>query len=293
MRHPVILNFDDSIGEIEQSIKINLTEWQESIRFGCSFAKYKKLATNINAQLPAQIGTVLMGSGDYHHISLMLIERLKQQLKPKQQIQVVIFDNHPDNMRYPFGIHCGSWVSHAAKLPFISHVHVIGITSPDIGIFHAWENRLTPLLKNKLTYWCMDVNVNWAKKLGIKNAFLKFNSPNELITAFIAEQYHDTSPVYLSIDKDVLSEEVVKTNWDQGKLKPYHLYDVIAALNDRIIGSDICGEISTFKYASRFKQFLSQLDQQPMISESDLKTYQSQQQALNLELLSCISQPDR
>lgn len=293
MRHPVILNFDDSIGEIEQSIKINLTEWQESIRFGCSFAKYKKLAANINAQLPAQIGTVLMGSGDYHHISLMLIERLKEQLKPKQQIQVVIFDNHPDNMRYPFGIHCGSWVSHAAKLPFISHVHVIGITSPDIGIFHAWENRLTPLLKNKLTYWCMDVNVNWAKKLGMKNAFLKFNSPNELITAFIAEQYHDTSPVYLSIDKDVLSEEVVKTNWDQGKLKPYHLYDVIAALNDRIIGSDICGEISTFKYASRFKQFLSQLDQQPMISESDLKAYQSQQQALNLELLSCISQPNR
>ncbi|MBC9130167.1 arginase family protein [Frischella sp. Ac48] len=293
MRHPVILNFDDSIGEIEQSIKIDLTEWQESIRFGCSFAKYKKLAANIYAQLPAQIGTVLMGSGDYHHISLMLIERLKQQLKPKQQIQVVIFDNHPDNMRYPFGIHCGSWVSHAAKLPFISHVHVIGITSPDIGIFHAWENRLTPLLKNKLTYWCMDVNVNWAKKLGMKNAFLKFNSPNELITAFIAEQYHDTSPVYLSIDKDVLSEEVVKTNWDQGKLKPYHLYDVIAALNDRIIGSDICGEISTFKYASRFKQFLSQLDQQPMISESDLKAYQSQQQALNLELLSCISQPNR
>lgn len=293
MRHPVILNFDDSIGEIEQSIKIDLTEWQESIRFGCSFAKYKKLAANIYAQLPAQIGTVLMGSGDYHHISLMLIERLKQQLKPKQQIQVVIFDNHPDNMRYPFGIHCGSWVSHAAKLPFISHVHVIGITSPDIGIFHAWENRLTPLLKNKLTYWCMDVNVNWAKKLGMKNAFLKFNSPNELITAFIAEQYHDTSPVYLSIDKDVLSEEVVKTNWDQGKLKPYHLYDVIAALNDRIIGSDICGEISTFKYASRFKQFLSQLDQQPMISESDLKAYQSQQQALNQELLSCISQPNR
>lgn len=293
MRHPVILNFDDSIGEIEQSIKIDLTEWQESIRFGCSFAKYKKLAANIYAQLPAQIGTVLMGSGDYHHISLMLIERLKQQLKPKQQIQVVIFDNHPDNMRYPFGIHCGSWVSHAVKLPFISHVHVIGITSPDIGIFHAWENRLTPLLKNKLTYWCMDVNVNWAKKLGMKNAFLKFNSPNELITAFIAEQYHDTSPVYLSIDKDVLSEEVVKTNWDQGKLKPYHLYDVIAALNDRIIGSDICGEISTFKYASRFKQFLSQLDQQPMISESDLKAYQSQQQALNLELLSCISQPNR
>lgn len=293
MRHPVILNFDDSIGEIEQSIKINLTEWQESIRFGCSFAKYKKLAANINAQLPAQIGTVLMGSGDYHHISLMLIERLKEQLKPKQQIQVVIFDNHPDNMRYPFGIHCGSWVSHAAKLPFISHVHVIGITSPDIGIFHAWENRLTPLLKNKLTYWCMEVNVNWAKKLGMKNAFLKFNSPNELITAFIAEQYHDSSPVYLSIDKDVLSEEVVKTNWDQGKLKPYHLYDVIAALNDRIIGSDICGEISTFKYASRFKQFLSQLDQQPMISESDLKAYQSQQQALNLELLSCISQPNR
>lgn len=293
MYKPVILNFDDSVGKIEPSLQINLTNYQETIRFGCSFSRYNQLAAKLNAQLPKQIGTVLMGSGDYHHMSLMLIERLKSQLKPKQQIQVVIFDNHPDNMRYLFGIHCGSWVSYAAKLPFVSHVHVIGITSPDIGVFHAWENRLSPLIKNKLTYWCMDVNVGWAKLLGIQNAFLKFKSPNDLIKSFIAEQYQDNSPVYLSIDKDVLSEDVVKTNWDQGKLKPYHLFDVISALNERIIGSDICGEISSFKYASRLKQFLSQLDDQPIIPESLLKTYQSQQHELNLELLSCLSHTNR
>lgn len=293
MKHPVILNFDDSIGEIAHSSSINLTDWQELIRFGCSFANYNKLANLLNEQLPKQVGTVLMGSGDYHHISLLLIKRLKDQLKSKQQLQVIIFDNHPDNMRYPFGIHCGSWVSHAAKLPFVSHVHVIGITSPDIGVFHAWENRLSPIIKNKLTYWCMDVNVNWAKMLGLKHAFRKFNNPNELITTFIAEQYHDNSPVYLSIDKDALSEEVVKTNWDQGKLKPYHLFDVISALNERIIGSDICGEISSFKYASRFKQFLSQLDQQPIISEASLQQFQAQQHSLNLELLTCLAQANR
>lgn len=288
MNQPVILNFDDSVGEIDNSIHLDLTQWQETIRFGCSFTQYRKLAEKINAQLPNKIGTVLMGSGDYHHISLMLIERLKAFLTPKEQIQIIIFDNHPDNMRYPFGIHCGSWVSYAAKLPFVSHVHVLGITSPDIGLFHAWENRLSPLFKQKLTYWCMDVNVSWAKVVGLQHSFLKFASPNELITTFIAEQYRDNSATYLSIDKDVLSEEVIKTNWDQGKLKPYHLFDVISALGDRIIGSDICGEISSYQYVSRFKQFLSQLDHQPIIAPDMLNAYQLKQHELNSQLLSYL-----
>ena len=63
-----------------------------------------------------------MGSGDFHHVSYLLIERLR---RLGRQIQVVVFDNHPDNMRYPFGIHCGSWVWHVSRLPFVERVHVV------------------------------------------------------------------------------------------------------------------------------------------------------------------------
>ncbi len=31
-------------------------------------------------------------------------------------------------------------VNAASKLPQISHIHVLGITSSDIGLGHAWEN---------------------------------------------------------------------------------------------------------------------------------------------------------
>lgn len=42
----------------------------------------------------------------------------------------------------------------AVTLPLaqISHVHVVGITSADIGRAHAWENRLGPLLRGRLSY---------------------------------------------------------------------------------------------------------------------------------------------
>ena len=51
-------------------------------------------------------------------------------------------------------------------------------------------------------------------------------------------------PLYISIDKDVLSEEVIKTNWDQGDMKEEELFDILEDLfdNRRILACDICGE---------------------------------------------------
>ena len=51
-------------------------------------------------------------------------------------------------------------------------------------------------------------------------------------------------PVYLSIDKDILSEEEVDTNWDQGSLRTEVLLECLQYLikNYSLIGIDICGE---------------------------------------------------
>src|SRR6185437_14562738 len=130
---------------------------------GGSLGTMRRFTAQLDAQLPAQYGTVFTGSGDFHHLSWPLIARLK----PAQSIQVVVLDNHPDNMRFPFGVHCGSWVRRVAALPFVEHVHVLGITSHDIGAGHAWENYLAPLLRGKLTYWSMGVDTGWSRRLGI------------------------------------------------------------------------------------------------------------------------------
>ncbi|OCG62468.1 arginase family protein [Gilliamella sp. Fer4-1] len=289
MTSPIILNFDHSVGQINDAKTIDVNNWQESIRFGCSEKKFKQFQLLLEQSLPENYGTVLMGSGDYHHISLLLIENLAKQYSAENPIQVVVFDNHPDNMRYLFGIHCGSWVSYVASLPFVSHVHVLGITSNDIGLTHFWENRWAPLFHKKLTYWSLNVNTAWARKIGLAHAFRYFESPDDLIASFLSEQYHCAQPIYLSIDKDVLSEEVIHTNWDQGQLQTYHLLDTISSIKQRIVGSDITGELSIWQPSSWFKRFLSSLDKQPIISSEKLNEWQQEQHQLNLTLLNALA----
>src|SRR6185312_4599800 len=112
VQRPVVLDIDGSVGELPNRLVLPLAEWQEAIRFGCSLATMRRFRTLLDAQLPAHYGTVFTGSGDFHHLSWPLIVRLK----PATAIQVVVLDNHPDNMRFPFGVHCGSWVRRVAAL---------------------------------------------------------------------------------------------------------------------------------------------------------------------------------
>lgn len=50
-------------------------------------------------------------------------------------------------------------------------------------------------------------------------------------------------PVYLSIDKDVLSEDYARTDWDQGSMTIDELLALVCDISShrRIIGIDICG----------------------------------------------------
>ncbi len=285
---PVILDFDQSTGDVPGATLIDLSAWQDDVRYGCSMKTFRRLDTFLERELPPDYGTVLMGSGDFHHISALLVERACKKLEPSASLELVILDNHPDNMRFPFGIHCGSWVSHAARLDRVEHIHVLGITSGDVGLAHAWENRLWPLYKGKLTYWCMDVNIGWAKTIGIGNAARRFDSPDELVSAFVEIQCNRQSPVYLSIDKDAFSKETVCTNWDQGRMTESDLYRIIDSLKPRLVASDINGEVSNWTYRNRWKRCMSWLDGQEPVPEDRLQTWQKQQQAFNTRVLKAL-----
>lgn len=286
---PLVLDLDDSVGPLPGRVTVPLAPWQEAVRFGCTLATMRRFRAALEAQMPARYGTVFTGSGDFHHLSWPLITRLK----PAAPIQVVVLDNHPDNMRYPFGVHCGSWVRRVALLPFVAHMHVLGITSGDIGARHAWENYLAPLRRGKLTYWSMGVDTAWSRRLGIARAFRNFATPDELVAAFAESQRTQALRSYLSIDKDVFAADVAQTNWDQGRFQLRHALGVVDSLNGALVGSDINGEVSYYRYRAWWKRKLSALDEQPAIDPAKLAGWHAQQHALNLALLAAIADHDR
>ena len=207
-------------------------------------------------RFPEDHGCVFLGSGDYHHLSLPF---LRKAAKKGRKFDAVVCDNHPDNMRYPFGIHCGSWVYHASKLPEIEHIHVIGITSDDITAKHCWENYLSPLRSGKVTYWSVGKNAGWLNLVGAQKAHFDFGDPDALLKAFTAYMANRRY-IYLSLDKDVLAKDVVETNWDQGCFAFEHIETLLAACGDRLIGVDVTGEISSYRFRGLFKRALAKWD---------------------------------
>lgn len=288
MKNPVILNFDNSVGTFDRALDIDLGEWQDTIRFSTKWTDFQRLENELQRQLPDDYGPIFLGSGDYHHVSQLLIKQRHKRLE-NEKLTVIVIDNHPDNMRYPFGIHCGSWISHAAALPFVDHIHVVGITSGDISIKHAVENRLKPLISKKLTYWSTGVNVGWAALLGLKSAFQTFDNIDDMMSAFISSIYKVGHPIYLSIDKDALSPRFIHTNWDQGEMETRHLTDLIANLGKKLTGCDITGEVSNYTYKNFWKRLMSQLDGQSIVPENSLIKWQEEQHQLNSRLIEMLA----
>ena len=286
---PVILDFDASVLPLRtDEIRIPLGDWQETIRFGCTLRRYADLEASLDLLLPFEYGCVFTGSGDYHHLSLHLLRRLarKRGLAPGS-LDLVVCDNHPDNMRYPFGLHCGSWVRHAAELPCVRHVHVVGITSPDIGLAHAWENCLMPFVRKKLFYWSVGRRAGWLGLLGRSGHGRSFDSADALIAAF-APVLQESAAVYLSIDKDALDPAVARTNWDQGVFEPEHLEAMVSGCAGKLSGCDITGDASTYAYTGRFKRLLSRLDGQLAPDAATLDSWRLAQQKVNIRLLELV-----
>lgn len=283
-RRPLVLNFDDSAGQFADAEVLQLQRFQEQIRFGCSWRQFRAFERWLSPKLPDSPGAVFTGSGDYHHLSWLLLKRLPAH----RPVQLIICDNHPDNMRYPFGIHCGSWVYWASRLPQVAAVHVIGISSADIGAGHAWENHWRPLGRGRLTYWSIGRPARWTRLTGRAGAARDFDHPDALLDAFLPQI--GALPVYLSIDKDVLSPAVVNTNWDQGTFREQDLLRLIARCKGLLAGADITGDVSQWRYRSRFKRLLSGADGQRVPDEAQLRRWQAPQQALNRRLLAALGE---
>lgn len=85
---------------------------------------------------------------------------------------------------------------------------------------------------------------SWRLDIRSENRMLKGSMLVQDRDGFERDYIPSDMPLYISLDKDILSEEVLKTNWDQGDMRGEELFDILKMLYDTrdVIALDVCGE---------------------------------------------------
>lgn len=154
-------------------------------------------------------------SGDYHYISKFWTDKIDY------PFVLILFDHHPDMQPPLFEnlLSCGSWVQEMLQTNnYLQKVCIIGASEK--------LRKETEDYKDKIIFFGEEYKVN-------KETWQLF------------AKMHLKWPVYLSIDKDVLSPKYAKTNWDQGSLSLPQLEKILDLIlrYENVIGIDICGEL--------------------------------------------------
>ncbi len=176
----------------------------------------------------------LLDSGNYHYLSALWISRIQEPFR------LIVFDNHTDMQPPAFGglLSCGGWLAASIEENlFLEDVILIG---PDEDSFLQTDE----LFRKK---------VRFISKEALSDVRMHAEDPDKsLITLLdhaMEAQDHKKNPVYISIDKDILSSEEMFTTWSQGDLTvselllmTEHILDTLQKEKTALLGADICGE---------------------------------------------------
>lgn len=162
------------------------------------------------AQFSAE-GVHFLDSGNYHYATLFWLEKIHA------PYQLVVFDHHTDMQPSAWGdelLSCGSWIRTALLHdPHLQKVWIAG--TQEEAYLSEMRERIRLITESELS------------------------DPEKAFAGLERE-----IPVYISVDKDVLSKEAVDTNWDQGNLQTEALLDCLRYIFRQysVIGIDVCGE---------------------------------------------------
>jgi hypothetical protein len=210
-----------------------------------------RLVERLRCDLPASAGPALVfsGSGDFHHISPILLGRAIE-AERCDAVTVLHFDNHPDWVRFENGVHCGSWVGQAARLPKVAKVITVGVCSADIRRPSPRRADLDLLAEARLELYAYQAPDGAASLELCGQSWPTIAALGEpTFAAFLADRIA-TEAIYITIDKDVLRPDAAATNWDQGQTSLAFLKNLIAPLlaTHRLIGADVVGDWSQAVY---------------------------------------------
>ena len=222
-------------------------------RLWCSSNEFKKVSAAM--QLPNLNQFALLGSGDYHHLTLALLQQHQTPLT------LVLFDNHPDWMRPPHQYHCGTWIYAAARLPQVARIVIVGLENGDLCGKKFQDGDVESYINQKivlLPYTAVEASISAERTVTLQSQ-LKTS-----LKAGVQEilKHISTQNVYVSVDKDCLRAEDAITNWEQGTLPLETVTACIAAIREShaIVGADTVGDYSPPVFSSPLKWIGSFLD---------------------------------
>ena len=301
-----ILNFDDSI------VKQNnlLLQYEKDI------LDFRDLGPQVRCWIDALTREVIqkricnsaknsitfLGSGDFHHISEILISQFNEPMC------VIVFDFHPDWAILPPRFGCGSWVNEVFKKNNILKIVLLGVSSADISNFDIQTGNLDALKDDRLELYpySHSPTLTFLKKIPknvsvrTKNSFF-FNKIywNELKDKNLTEFFQDllkripTKNVYVSIDKDCLRKDYALTNWEEGRFSLDELLLLLKLIkqNLEIIGLDIIGDYSSISIKGKLKKIASHFDHPKVFSAKNLSEYfiNSINEDTNLKILQLLN----
>ena len=159
-------------------------------------------------------GLHFLDSGNYHYMTKLWTDRLRE------PFSLVLFDHHTDMQPPVFEglMSCGGWVKDMLDgNSFLKNVLIAGVPETDAAKVRSERVHVIS-----------------------EEDFAVSGCPAEPLSSVLPPGV----PVYLSVDKDVLSTDSAITNWDQGGMRLEVLTGAISRLmrDRKVIGMDVCGE---------------------------------------------------
>ena len=184
------------------------------------------------ADFPAR-GIHFLDNGNFHYLTRFWCEKITE------DFVLVVYDHHVDLRKpvFPGLMSCGSWIRDV--LLRNSHCRAVLIIGPECAQTDIIERELQSLVAED------------QPPRSSAPARLYCFTEDDILDGRVARELPHLLdalhlPVYISIDKDVLSRKVLRTNWDQGIMTEAefrHELDRFTMDPDiHILGVDICGE---------------------------------------------------
>jgi hypothetical protein len=267
---------------------VDVRSWGPRLRLTCSFGRFRKF----EADLAERLGPVdeaprltFVGSGDFHHVSLALVRR------QRRPCNLLLVDNHPDWMRgLPF-LHCGTWLRHAARLPWVERIFHVG-GEVDFDNAYRWMAPWPELRSGKIVVLPALRTFRGAGWARVPHGPLRAR-PDEpagrdrvedLLGPYRLELAR--RPLYVSFDKDVLRADESVVNWDSGHLTWPEAAAVVSAFtaaSGGLAGMDVVGDWSPVQARGLFRRLLLWSEHPPL--RVDAEEARRRNEALNLALV--------
>jgi hypothetical protein len=271
----------------------DLRRWGPRIRLSCRFRSYCRFQAALEKALayePAIAPYVTFyGSGDFHHVTLALLRRIRT------PFNLLVVDNHPDWMRGVPLLHCGTWLHHAASLPQVRRVFHVG-GDVDFDNAYRWLAPWSQLADGKIKVMPAIRRYTKGKWAGIRHDPLRpdrqMPAVSHRVLKLLRNDLDDLArwPLYVSLDKDVLTAADAVVNWDSGHLRTQELEAVLqgflTACNGNLIGMDVTGDWSPVNVRGLYRRYLDRVEHPVM--KVDFRAAARRNEDLNLRLLSFV-----